>query len=77
MSWYSSRFSFPKIFPSSSNEFLKNEIIDNERDLEYWIEVFCKEVKEEEFNNYCNECFNENEDVKATERSIINDIQKM
>ena len=56
------------------NEFLKNEIIDNERDLEYWIEVFCQEVKEEEFNDYVSEEFFNNEDVKATERSIINDL---
>ena len=59
------------------NEFLSNEIIDDERNYEYWVEVFCKEMKENEFNNYCDECYSDYEDVRATERSIINDIQKM
>lgn len=39
------------------NDFLKNELIDDIRDLKYWIEVFCREVKEEEFNDFVNEEF--------------------
>ena len=62
---------------SEFNEFLKNEIIDDDRDLEYWTEVFCQEIKEDEFDDYCNESYNDYEDIRATERSLINDLCKM
>jgi len=51
------------------NNFLENEIIDDERNIEYWTEVFCKEEKEDEFNDFCNDRFKDNDDIEKTNRS--------
>jgi uncharacterized cupredoxin-like copper-binding protein len=40
------------------NEMLKQEIIDEDRDIDYWKEVFCREEKEQEFLDYCEEEYN-------------------
>ena len=65
---------FIKVIENEFNEFLDNCIIDEDRDLEYWKEIFCKEEREEEFNDFCNDCFNEYQDEIETRRSLINDI---
>jgi bifunctional DNase/RNase len=47
------------------NIFLEDVIIDEERDVEYWTEVFCKEEMAEEFNDFVDCSYNEYEDVRG------------
>lgn len=52
------------------NIFLENCFIDEERDLNYWIEIFCKEEQEEEFNNYVEDSFKDSCDIEETRKSL-------
>lgn len=45
------------------DEMLKQEIIDEDRDMDYWKDVFCKEEMEEEFLDYCKEEYNVYRDI--------------
>jgi hypothetical protein len=45
------------------NNFLEQEIIDDERDIEYWKDTFCKEENDEDFDNYCRDEFRLYEEV--------------
>ena len=58
------------------DEFIKNCIIDEDRDFFYWKEIFCNEEKEEEFNDYVDDSFRDYREDIETKNSIRNDIQK-
>jgi hypothetical protein len=51
------------------NEFMKNEIVDEDRDFDYWKMQFCEE-NEDEFNDYCKRAFEETQAVEETNRSL-------
>ena len=59
------------------DNFIKNCIIDEERDIFYWIEIFCNEENEEEFKDYLNDSFKDYKEDIETKNSLINDIQKI
>ena len=63
---------FIKSHESEFKEMLKQEIIDEERDLNYWKDIFCKEEMEEDFNNYCEQEYNNLLDVIQTDNSYRN-----
>jgi hypothetical protein len=63
---------FIKAHKGEFDEMLKEEIIDEERDMDYWREVFCKEEMEQEFRDYCEDEYNNLLDVEETDRSYRN-----
>jgi len=58
------------------DEFIKNCILDEDRDIFYWKEIFCNEENEEEFLNYINDSFGDYLDEIKTRNSLIRDLQK-
>jgi hypothetical protein len=52
------------------NEMLDNQVIDEERPLDYWKEIFCKEEMEQDFRDFVDDSFKDSQDIQETERSL-------
>jgi hypothetical protein len=56
------REDFIKDNKAEFNEMLEKEIIDEDRDIDYWKEVFCNEEMEQDFIDFCKERYGEYRD---------------
>lgn len=63
---------FIKAHKVEFDEMLKQEIIDEDRDMDYWREVFCKEEMEQDFIDYCEDEYNSYIDKIQTDNSYKN-----